>query len=377
MPGRFLRKAKKPDAIPAPGELGAAGQLPHESLANQLDAPNPQASADLAAGGKSVVRGNSNQQPMTPQGHARIAKVGQELAAKGGATQILPSAAMRTQQTAQDLSAAGAGPVGPPDPGLESHAMGSLEGQPKTPEVKARLREMIRNGEQKIPGQGALSSRPGESATEFYARAGKSVLGLMQKLAQNPSARLVVPTSTQVIKFVRAWGAMGMPDDFKVSAEEMLKDAPPKPGSMERLFPDAQGKWEVTAFDPASASWPPGIYFLDHGETPSVANPNPTAGQTARAQIVKSVMTKDWKGAQKTARAAAAAGHMSHDDIGQAIDEGLPSPRDAADLLPHDLLAVASAASSAKRQQYLPILRQRFAGVSDPSLKSHLGRLGI
>lgn len=387
MAGRFMRAQKKKQP-PPPSDLGGtsdAGALPESGgIPHQMvtDPPSPEATADMAAGGLPVVRGNSSKQPMNALGHAKIRKVGQDLAAQGGASEIIPSTAERTQETAQDLSAAGAGPITGSDPGLESHAMGNLEGQPKTSDVKKLLAGLIKkNPNLRIPGQGAMSGRASESFNEFRMRALSSVRGLMQKLAANPTDKIVAPTSTQVIKVIKAWIAAGEPDDFQVSTDAMLKDEGGVPGQMERLFPDATGKWELTPFDPAKGQFGPGIYFIRHGDTDSTQAQGASEGQKARAQIVAHVRSGDYASAKRVAERASSKGHLSDDEIGSAIDEALPSGENAGQLPPHELLAAASAAGPNKRSELMGAVNQRFGDLTalDPgarnALKTHLGRL--
>ena len=238
---RRLARAKGPvDPTLQPGgssTLVPSGGIPHDPVTD--DPTSPQATADMAAGGLPVNRGNSNHDPLTPQGHQTASKVGAELAALGGPDQIIPSSATRTQQTAQDVAAQTGAPVSPPIPGLESHSLGNLEGSPKTPATRRMVGDLMKKSPNvRIPGQGAMSSHPGESFNDFRVRGLGAVRGLMQRLASEPTARIVVPTSTQVVKLVRAWCAAGCPDDGSVDHRPMLAEDKGAPGDMERFFPE-------------------------------------------------------------------------------------------------------------------------------------------
>lgn len=382
---RANRAARK--AVPdGPGDFGGipAGIIPHEAI---TDAPDPMATDAIAAGGLPVARGNSNQQSMTPEGHATVQKTGSDLATLGGMDQIIASPAERTMETAADVQAAD--PKKPPvstNPGLESQAYGKLEGEAKSPEVRKFLAKLVReHPDYRIPGQGAMSSRQGESFNEFRVRALSAIRGIMQSLAQNPHQSIAVPKHTQVSKLVKGWIAKGMPDDLSVSHEAFLKDEDPAPGEVEKFAPEQDGSWSMNKFDPEKEKALPkgAIYFIEHGQTPATAakSGNVSASQKARAELIMAIRGADWKAAKSVAMKAASAGILSDPEIEQIIDEALPSMEEIAKMQPHQLLPVASAAGPEKRLQMLPILKEKmgeFSGASPQAvnaLKTHLGRL--
>lgn len=374
-----------------PGQLGPGdyGTLPPESIPHEAvtDPPGVGATSAMAAGGEDVVRGNSNEQPLTPQGLASVAKTGAGLAKLGGVDQIIGSDAERTKETAQAIQQTDL--KQPPiktDPALESNALGRLEGEPKTPGVKKFLADLIRKSpDYRIPGQGATSSRPGESFNEFRIRALSAVRGIMQTLAQNPTQAIAVPKHSQISKLVAAWVANGLPDDLSVDPAVMTKEMPMKPGEVERFAPDAQGQWKIEKFDPNTAtSLPKGsIYFVEHGETPATSAKSGmvSEGQKSRAKIITSIRAGDWKGALSAARNASSLKQLSDDDISQAIDEALPGAKEAATLPPHHVLTAATAASPEKRAELMPQVNEKFRDLSSVSpegqqaLRAHISRL--
>jgi broad specificity phosphatase PhoE len=345
----------------------------------------PKASGEMAGGKLPIVRGNSNLQPMNPMGHDTVSSVGSSMARLGGPDEIVPSSSVRAQETASDVARQTGAPVSAPVDALESRAMGQLEGEEKTTEVKRFIADTIRKQPNyRIPGQGAMSSRPGESFNEFKQRAMGAVHGLMQKLAGKPTSRILVPTSSQVIRLIKAWAAEGCPDDFAVSTDEMTKEDAGKPGEIERFFPEPSGEWNVTPFSPKSATeFQPGLYFMRHGETDGVQAKNATDGQRARAQLIAHVRAGDYGAARSVAKGAATAGHLSDDEISAAIDEALPGGQDADSLSPDELLNAATAASAAKRAELIPAMQRTFGDLSRvapdgaQALRSHLGRLGM
>lgn len=378
-----LARAKQQD-IPGASD---AGQLPPESIPHQVITPPPMpgASTDMAAGGLPLVRGNSNSQPMSAKGHDTASRAGADMAAKGGPDEIVPATSTRATETASDVAGQTGAPVSPPVPGLESRALGQLEGEQKTPEVKAFLRSTIRNlPNYRIPGMGAMSNRPGESFNEFKQRVITAIRGLMQRLASAPQSRIVVPTSSQVIRLVKAWCDAGCPDDMTVDINTMGKDDDGKPGEIERLFPGPQGQWEVTPFAPKSAAeFGPGIYLMRHGETDSVQAKGASDHQKSRAQIIAHVRAGNYAGARSAGQSAVTAGHMTDDDVSSAIDEALPDSQGAQQLPPEHLLAAASAASPGKLAEMRPAVQNAFKDISGVTpegqhhLRSHLGRLGV
>jgi broad specificity phosphatase PhoE len=385
---KFERQAARQarNASSGPSQFGSIppATIPHEAV---TDAPDPLTSAAMAAGGLPVVRGNSNKTPLTPKGDATVAKTGAALAALGGPDQIVSSPATRTMETAAAIQ--GADPKRPPvtaEPGLESQALGNLEGEPKTPAVRKFLADLVRkNPDYRIPGQGAMSSRPGESMNEFRVRALSAVRGIMQALAQNPHQAIAVPKHNQVSRLVKGWIAKGMPDDLSIDDKAFLGDDNPKPGEVEKLAPNPDGSWGLNKFDPEKeTSMPKGaIYMIEHGETPNTAakSGKVSAGQKARAELIMAIRSLDWKKAKAVAMKASSEGVLSDAEIEQAIDDALPSMDDIQSMTPDKLLPVVSAAGPEKRAQMLPVLKQKFGDMAGASpdavhrIKAHLGRL--
>lgn len=366
------------------GEIPAE-KIPHEAV---TDAPNPLATEAMAAGGFPIARGNSNETPLTDEGKDTVARTGAALAALGGPDQIISSPSTRATETAAAIQ--GADPKQPPisvDPGLESQAHGNLEGEAKSPGVRKFLDTLVRkHPDYRIPGQGAMSSQPGESFNDSRIRILASVRGIMQALAQNPNQSIAVPKHTHVSKMVKGWIANGMPDDLSVSPEAFLKDDDPKPGEVEKFAPDATGSWKMDKFDPEKeAELPKGaIYFIEHGQTPATTAMagNISASQRARAEFVQAVRAGDWGRAKKSAVKSTGAGLLSDADVEEALEEALPSLDDAIQMEAHQLLPIVSAAGPEKRAQMLPVLREKLGDMSGASpmavsaLRSHLGRLG-
>ena len=367
---KFQRKAGiAPSRVPT---LHAKGKIaPKGPIDPSQPPPTPQESAAMAADGVHLNRGSSNQDQLSPEGIEQVRETGDKLAAKGGLDQIITSPSVRTQQTAQEVAAAD--PEPPPvstDQGLESWAQGNLEGQPEIA-VKQQIRDLIRkNPRAVIPGQGALTTRPGESFDQYRLRALPAIRGVMQELANNPTSKIGVPLHSSVIKLTKGWLANGAPDDFSIKPDQMDKEAE-APGTVARMFPDEDGNWSVNNVNlDDSKLLPPGIFLIRHGSTPWNAPQQQEKGSAAQdslALIAKHMNKLDPGNLGRirgVAQKAVDAGHLSDQEVSDAIDNNLPSPEDAADLPNHQLLAVTALASPAKKAAYAPLIQRNFG---DPS----------
>lgn len=327
--------------------------------------PPPEVSTAMAQQGIDLNRGNSDQQPLAPEGKEEVREVAQKLAAKGGLDELKTSGTVRGEQTAQAIAEAGASPKPGTDGDLSSWATGNLEGQP-TALVRDQIRDLVRNNPSvKIPGQGALSSRPGESFDDFRTSRLSAIRGAMQELAENPTAKIGRTTHTQVIKLLRGWLANGTPDDFSIKPEHM-EDKVEAPGQVVRLFPEGEkGKWKLEDVNlEDSKPLDSGVYLIRHGMTPWNKETYEKANgqQDAIAKLTDQVKRQNWKGVQDVASKAVQGGHLDENQATQAIDAALPAPEDAAKMPLHRLIAVASAASPQKRQDYAPLI-QNYPGL--------------
>jgi broad specificity phosphatase PhoE len=316
--------------------------------------------AKLASQGVDISRGNANELPMSPVGHEEVAKVAEQLAAKGGLDALETSPAVRAQQTAAEVVAQNPTPLPVKEnENLESWAQGNLEGQPLVA-VKKQIQDLIRNQPGRvIPGQGQVSSKKGESFDSYRMRALPSIQGLMQELANDPTKKIGVPDHSSVTKLAKAWVANGTPDDFSIKPSAMDSE-PAKPGSVSRLFPNQDGEWELKDVDlDSSDPLPAGIFFIRHGATPfnKETYQKQDASHGLMAQLGKQVGKMDFGRARTTAQQATKDGSLTDDQIDSIIDASLPSAQDAANLPLHHLLAVATAASPSKRAEYAPLIR--------------------
>lgn len=349
--------------------------------------PSPEESTALAAQGVDINRGNSDLQPLSEPGKEEVRDVGQKLADKGGLDDLTSSKTVRGAETAQAIAEASPTPLqvkNDPNSDMESWSQGNLEGQPKAL-VRDQIRDLVRNNPSvKIPGQGALSSRPGESFDDFRVSRLSAIRGAMQELAQNPDAKIGRTTHTQVVKLLRGWLANGTPDDLSIKPEEM-EDKAENPGQVARLFPADNGKWNLDDVNLEDSSpLQGGIYLIRHGMTPWNKETYEKANgqQDALSQIAKYTKSLDWGRARATAKKAAETDLLSDEQITGAIDSALPDDKAASGLPLHHLLAVASAASPERRQSYAPLIQQHpgLAGLppdAQSRVADHMRMIGL
>jgi broad specificity phosphatase PhoE len=341
--------------------------------------PSPEDSAAMAASGADLNRGASNLLPMTDEGREQISKVGEQLADKGGVDSITAAPDdVRGQDTANLIAQADPEPPAvSSDPNLQSWSQGGAEGQPQK-QVKAQIQDLIRkNPSQTIPGQGAMSNRPGESFDDFRTRGLSAIRSMMQQLSEQPTAKLGAGTHSQVLKLTKAWLAKNTPDDLSIDPAAMEEDGG-DPATVERLHPDENGQWKMEPVDLNDKSPLPqgSIYLVRHGLTPwnKETYEKNNGAQDATAQIAKYGPPLDFGRIRSVAQKAQYDGHMNDDQISNAIDSALPPASAAQDFPLHHLIAVASAASPAKRAEYMPLIQSRMQAEGPPDAKAAIMR---
>lgn len=339
----------------------------------------------MVAAGIPVNRGSSDQVALSDPGIEEAKMVGERLAAKGGLDDLKSSQAIRAKQTAQIVGQEQPSPIPLQEDGnLESFAQGVAEGQPKAL-VGKQIQDLIRNNPSyRIPGRGAATSKDGESFDDFRSSRLSAIRGAMQELAANPQAKIGRTTHSQVIKLVKGWINNGTPDDFSVDHTAMA-DEHEEPGNVAHLYPKDTGEWQMNDVDLNSPEQlGPGIYLIRHGMTPwnkeTYEKNGGDGGLGALAQIAAHTRAMDFDGAKKAAQGAKG---LSEQDLSNVVDQNLPTAEQAADLPHSRVLAIAAAASPQKREEYMPLLRDRFSQMqtlppmAQRQLLSHLGRIGL
>lgn len=336
--------------------------------ARQVSAPPPEETLANVQSGVDVNRGSSDQIPLSDVGQQQAEQMADKLQEKGGLDKLIVSPAVRTEQTAQPIIARNPQIPVKSDPNLESWAQGNLEGQPQA-QVKNEIRDLIRRDPRRVlPGQGAMTSKPGESFDQFRLRALPAMRGIMQEYAegaqQNPSHKIGVPIHSQVIKLTKAWLKNGAPDDFSIDPKEMDHDSE-APGTVARMFPNENGEWEINDINLDNGKQlDPGIYLIRHALTPQNRETYERSEQQhkALANLVQSTQGLKFPTVKQWAQKASKTG-MPDEEIGNYIDQSLPDANSAAGMSMPQILAVMAAASPKKRQEYLPLIASHFGNL--------------
>lgn len=341
-----------------------------------IPSPPPEATIEMAKSGIPINRGNSDAMPLSRDGVEGADAIGKEFAQKGGVDSIKTDDSVRTRQTASEVAKDNPKPVPVQiDPNLGAWAQGNLEGKPKNV-VGNHIRTLIRNNPAHvIPGQGAMSSRPGESFDQFRSRVLTSVMAEMHALSENPQERRVIINHSSSGNLVKAWLAAGAPDDFSIKPE-VMNQPPPKPGTAERLYPDANGQWKISEMNMAGAGeLPPGIYFVHHGLTPQNEQNYKSANQSQELirQIKAYVKSNDWPRLKALAEKAIQSGRITEDQLEQTVDSALPHNENELSALPlHHMIAAASAAGPQRRKMYANAIHSASQGAMQ-GIPPHLG----
>jgi len=91
-------------------------------------------------------------------------------------------------------------------------------------------------------------------------------------------------------------------------------------------------------------------------EKPAFTLKTPKPKLAPSEQIAAYVRSFDWSRVRATARKAIASGEMDEAQVDGAIDNALPTPEELQDMPLHHVMAIASAATPERRQQYFPVL---------------------
>lgn len=213
---------------------------------------------------------------------------------------------------------------------------------------------------------------PGEPWESFKKRTLGGVLGLMGKVAEQPSQSLAVPVSGAIPPVVQGWLSAGHPDSMDIDSKALEQGNPGAPGAIRRLFPGEDGNWQMEPFSPSSPELPPGsIFLVQHGSE------GPSEAQGARARIIGHARSGDFGRARAEALKASKSGQLSDDEISSALDEAFPKNLDPSTLSSKHLLALAGLGNPEQKKQLLPHLAERFEDSAQlsPELNEHLASL--
>jgi N12 class adenine-specific DNA methylase/broad specificity phosphatase PhoE len=237
--------AAPPAAIPAPP---AAIELVQPAAPAVAQRPP---TSDITTGWTDI--------PLDERGRQVAQAVGEQIARRGGPTEIVTSPLSRAQETARIIGSSTPAVDVSTDQRLGPIQLGQLEGKTSA-ETKPVIRQMLADPAQTAPG--------GENMHEFLARSLPAVKELLDRYQRDPNARILAVTHSRNIEAAEGWVRAGTPPDYSIDPKSMLADKVP-PGGAVRLYPSAAGRWKIEPVN-LDAPWPlqPGVYLLRHGATP-------------------------------------------------------------------------------------------------------------
>lgn len=218
------------------------------------------------------VRGSS-EIPLTSQGLQAAHDLAGKLASQGGFDEIHASSLGRTMNTAKMISKATHAPIVYSGDQLHPWHLGSLEGQPITPEMASYMHSLIKDTpDYAPPGRGPLSTADGESFNSFKGRTLDKIKSLLKQSRIDPTKKIGVVTHYRVKKLIDSYLQAGAdPDSNDVDLDEMVRHSTDnKPGSIDRLTMDpyAGPQMSDVDLDHPGGVLQGGIYIVRHERTP-------------------------------------------------------------------------------------------------------------
>lgn len=213
-------------------------------------------------------RGSSDV-PLTAAGHQQALERGIQFAQKGGLDEIHTSDLSRAMHTARAISRFTHAPIVDVTDRLHPWHLGSLEGQPVTPELIDLQKELVKDRpDHAVPGRGPLSIADGESFNQFKQRTLGKVQELLQRTATHPELKIGAVTHYRVKKIIDSWLRAGAQPDGTTDAEEMNRHDKLPTAGVDRLSWNRDTGPEMSAVDMTqNMPLPGGIYLIRHGET--------------------------------------------------------------------------------------------------------------
>lgn len=212
------------------------------------------------------VRGSSDI-PLSLNGIQQIKTLGENIRNKGSLDELHSADLTRHKQTAGLIASSNPLTVlHPPDPQLRSWALGGLEGEEHTPRISRAINSYVDNPTEAPGGIGTNSTSMGESFGDFANRIIGNVNDKLQQVAQDPSRKIGLVTSSRDVGVIKSWlGADGDINKFS----DIMKRSHENPGSIYHVGLQDDGGVGIRQIDPESQSQlQGGVYLIRHGETP-------------------------------------------------------------------------------------------------------------
>lgn len=205
--------------------------------------------------GKEFIRGSS-EVPLSPMGREQAIDLAQRNAGKFN--KIISSSLGRAKDTAAALKATNPdAQVGVSDQ-LHPWRLGGHEGKP-VEDVMPDLLDRIENrpGENAPKGRGPLSTKDGESFSDFKDRSLNATKATL--MSMKPGEKVAMVKHYRNIRADAAWLAAGAKPDNSIDTQTMLEKGDSKPGDMFYMTPKGLQKTDVAD--------QPGLYLIRHGAT--------------------------------------------------------------------------------------------------------------
>jgi broad specificity phosphatase PhoE len=218
------------------------------------------------------IRGSS-EIPLTGEGLQKAHDLGMSLALKGGVHRIVTSNLGRTLTTARAISRYTRAPITHIGDELHPWHLGSLEGQPVTPETISMMKSAILDtpDQTNFPGRGPASTADGESFDAFKQRTLPFLDDMMREHQGNPSLKTAVVTHYRVKKLLQSWLNRGAESSYEIDPHEMTAERNQKdnqPGGIDRLAYDQNTGWSLNPVDLRNpADLMAGMYIIRHENT--------------------------------------------------------------------------------------------------------------
>lgn len=228
-------------------------------------------STDALRGGAQQERWRGTSElPLTDQGVRDAHDTAIKLARKGGLSEIHTSSLGRAVHTARIVSNYTHAPIVSVTDALHPWHLGSMEGQPITPEGVAYVNHLQQQEpDTPIEGRGPISTADGESFNAFKERAQGALRDLINRSAAAPDRAIGVVTHYRVKKLLDAWMRKGMDPNGDIDQDEMARhDTAQRPGTIEQLRVDEDHGPQLHDVDLDSPGrLQGGIYLIRHQAT--------------------------------------------------------------------------------------------------------------
>ena len=195
--------------------------------------------------------------PLTPQGHAQVAELGQHFQRNGPLDIVMTSDLQRTRDTAHAV--AGDAPV-IITPHLRDMDCGRFTGMKTRDAIVPINKAILHKPDEPVDGA------RGESFNNYKDRLTSVAKLAIEAGNKHPDARIGVVVNRRSIKTLQAWLDNGRTDNKFKMAVAVSDDPGLKPADVFKITGHKEGDYAVEKAD-ASQPMEPGVYLIRHGLT--------------------------------------------------------------------------------------------------------------